>query len=92
MVVEGSIVKRTLASLKKRLEENGNIIRFQGEEGYLSRVECTFNSPASDEELKSFEKETGFILPNDYKEFLKISNGCRLFDDVEYAEKSNYIA
>ncbi|GGI11580.1 SMI1/KNR4 family protein [Gottfriedia solisilvae] len=83
MVEEGSIVKRTLDSLKKRLEENGNIIQIQVEEGYLSRVECTFNPPASDEEIKDFEKKTGLILPNDYKEFLKISNGCRLFDDIE---------
>ena len=83
MVEEGSIAKQTLNTLKKRLKENENIIQIQGEGGYLAKVECTFNPPASDEEIKNFERQTGLILPNDYKEFLKISNGCRLFDDIE---------
>ncbi|QBP40982.1 SMI1/KNR4 family protein [Paenisporosarcina antarctica] len=83
MVEEGSIVKQTLNTLKKRLKENENIIQIQGEGGYLAKVECTFNPPATDEEIKNFERQTGLILPNDYKEFLKISNGCRLFDDIE---------
>jgi len=84
MTKEGSIVKKTLNSLKNRLEDNGNVIQIQNEEGHLSMVKCTFNPPASEDDIKHFEKQTGLILPNDYKEFLKISNGCRLFDSVEY--------
>ncbi|PLR89335.1 SMI1/KNR4 family protein [Bacillus sp. T33-2] len=84
MVKEGSIVKQTLSSLKKRLNENGNIIQVQTEEGHLYNANCTFNPPASDIDITNFEKQTGLILPTDYKEFLKITNGCRLFDDINY--------
>lgn len=84
MIKEGSIVKETLKALRKRLEENGDVIQIQGEGGYLAKVNCTFNPPASDEKIRDFERKTGLVLPNDYKEFLKISNGCRLFDDIEH--------
>lgn len=47
---------------------------------------------ASDEQIHSFEQKTGLLLPDDYKEFLKITNGCRLFDNLESGEKMIYTA
>ncbi|MDQ0229220.1 SMI1/KNR4 family protein [Metabacillus malikii] len=84
MFKEGNIVKQTINSLIKRLNENGNIIQVQTNEGYLYNANCTFNPPASDIDISNFEKSTGLILPVDYKEFLKMTNGCRLFDDINY--------
>ena len=84
MYKDGNVVKQTLSSLQKRLAENNDIIQVQNENGHLYNAKCTFNHPASDTEIAMFEKQTGFILPTDYKEFLKITNGCRLFDDVRY--------
>lgn len=82
MFKEGALVKQTFAAIKKRLSNNDTIIQVQTEEGHVYNAMCTFNPPASDMDITDFEKQTGFILPADYKEFLKISNGCRLFDDV----------
>lgn len=70
--------------MKKRLEENNHVIQIQNEEGHLFDAKCTFNPPASEEDIFNFERQTGFILPPDYKAFLKITNGCRLFDDIDY--------
>ncbi|WP_046174110.1 SMI1/KNR4 family protein [Domibacillus indicus] len=83
-MAEGSIVKQTLHSLKKRLEENSGVIQIQSEQGHIYKAVCTFNDPASDGEITEFEQKTGLLLPRDYKAFLKITNGCRLFDDSEY--------
>lgn len=79
----GDRVKQTISSLKKRFD-GGKVIQVQTEEGHVYNATCTFNPPATDAEIAQFESETGYILPKDYKEFLKITNGCSLFDDVEY--------
>ncbi|WP_242169346.1 SMI1/KNR4 family protein [Priestia koreensis] len=84
MITKGDIVKQTISSLKKRLSENDNILQIQANSGYVYNATCTFNAPASDADIHNFEKETGYVLPSDYKEFLKLANGCRLFDDVNY--------
>jgi cell wall assembly regulator SMI1 len=60
------------------------MIQVQAEEGYILNATCTFNPPASDSEIFNFEQHTGYSLLADYKRFLKISNGCRLFDHVTY--------
>jgi hypothetical protein len=85
-----SMVKQTINALKRRLEDNGNIIQVQTEEGYLYDATCTFHPPVTDEDIIKFEKETGFILPKNYREFLKITNGCRLFDDIYGGEIELY--
>lgn len=38
-----------------------------------------FNPPATQGDIHRCEEELGFILPNSYKEFLKLSNGAHLF-------------
>ncbi|ASS95134.1 hypothetical protein BS1321_15195 [Peribacillus simplex NBRC 15720 = DSM 1321] len=75
-------VEEAINQMKKKLAENNQVIEVN-EDGFIYKATCTFNSPASDEQIHSFEKKTGLLLPEDYKEFLKITNGCRLFDNVE---------
>ncbi|WP_285769010.1 SMI1/KNR4 family protein [Peribacillus sp. SI8-4] len=72
-------VEEAINLMKKRLAQKDLSIEMKGE-GIIYQSTCTFNSPASDEEIQSFEKKTGLHLPGDYKEFLKITNGCRLFE------------
>lgn len=80
----GSLVSLTLSALMNRLEQNGGSFQVQSEQGYTYDAMCTFNKPATDAEIIEFEEKTGFLLPDDYKAFLKITNGCRLFEHVEY--------
>ena len=72
MKQKGSIITKTIGALQKRLAENDNVIQIQSTQGYLYNAKCTFHPPASEEEIHEFEKKTGFMLPVDYKEFLKI--------------------
>lgn len=83
-------IDKTISSLKKRLKENKNVLILQLEEDYITETTCTFNEPISKEELSSFEKPLGYKLPYDYKKFLRITNGCRLFDHPEYGGE-NYL-
>nr|WP_272595572.1 SMI1/KNR4 family protein [Paenibacillus apiarius] len=53
-------------------------------EGYLTKATFTFNPPATDDEINNFINKTKFVLPDDYNSFLKICNGCTLFDHPEY--------
>ena len=39
-----------------------------------------YNLPATDSQIEEFEKAENVIIPDDYKEFLKITNGALLFD------------
>ena len=89
MKQKGSIITKTIGALQKRLAENNQVIQIQSAQGYLYKATCTFHPPASEEELHEFEKKTGFMLPVDYKEFLKITNGCYLFDDIQYGGETH---
>ncbi len=84
------MVEQTLHGLKTRLQKNNNIIEIQQENGYVTLATCTFNQPVADEEIFRFEKQTGWYLPEDYKQFLRITNGCSLFDDPQYGGE-NYL-
>jgi len=85
---ESRIVEKTIASLKKRLELNNQILTLQLEEGYITEAQCTFFEPLSDEDILHFSREIGYSLPEDYIAFLKITNGCRLFDHPVYGGES----
>ncbi|ENQ3105338.1 SMI1/KNR4 family protein [Bacillus cereus] len=71
-------VKNTLDTLKSRLNEKDEIV-VQSFNGYYYTAECTFNEPATQEEIHTFIRETGWIVPNDYKEFLLLHNGAYFF-------------
>lgn len=75
-------VEEVINQMKKKLADNNQVLEVN-ENGIVFKATCTFNSPASDEQILAFEEKTGLLLPDDYKAFLKITNGCRLFDHVE---------
>lgn len=41
-------------------------------------------NPATDEEIQQFERKIGSRLPQSYKEFLKITNGCKIILNNEF--------
>lgn len=81
------IVDKTINSIRKRLLENGQI-QLQMSEGYITEGTCKFYDPVDEKELNDFIKELGYQLPEDYKRFLQITNGCRLFDHPIYGGES----
>lgn len=83
-----AIIIKTITSLKKRLAENNNIITIQLDEGYVTEATFKFNAPLTDKEIKQYIQELGYDLPTDYKDFLKICNGCNLFDHPMYGGES----
>ena len=46
--------------------------------------ESHFNPPATEEEIAEIERILKFPLPDDYKEFLRFSNGARIMDNDIY--------
>ncbi|SEM85694.1 SMI1/KNR4 family protein [Lihuaxuella thermophila] len=81
---EKSLIELSLTALKKRLENNNQMIEVYGGRGHIGTYTCRFHEPATLEQIRAFEEKTGWILPEDYKNFLLITNGCRLFDHPEY--------
>ncbi|MFC9601562.1 SMI1/KNR4 family protein [Peribacillus butanolivorans] len=75
-------INQTLTSFKNRLDEDLSMI-ISGPEGENSIIVCSFNNPATKEQIEEFEKKTEWILPEDYKAFLFIHNGCMLFEHID---------
>lgn len=48
----------------------------------FSSAIITFNSPVSSESILEFEKQFNVVLPDDYKEFVRIHNGFELMGDT----------
>ena len=42
-------------------------------------MQSEFASPASDSQIEAFEKTANVVIPESYKEFLRLSNGAELF-------------
>ncbi|MBD7966645.1 SMI1/KNR4 family protein [Paenibacillus gallinarum] len=83
-----TIIDKTIISLKKRLSENNNLLILQLNEGYVTEPTCNFNEPFTDKGIKQYIQELGYDLPSDYIAFLKICNGCNLFDHPVYGGES----
>ncbi|PGZ93353.1 SMI1/KNR4 family protein [Bacillus sp. AFS029533] len=79
------LLNRTLNGLKKRLEK-ANTIYIQHTEGMVYEVTCDFKASASEKALKLFENQTGYTLPQDYKDFLKLHNGSSLLYTPDYGD------
>jgi SMI1 / KNR4 family (SUKH-1) len=79
-IIMSSLLTLTLTSLKKRLTDQPSI-QIQQDLGYVTEVRFLFNAPASESELLKFEETNQLFLPKDYKEFLLMHNGARLFID-----------
>ncbi|MDQ0112464.1 SMI1/KNR4 family protein [Paenibacillus harenae] len=83
-MIQGELINKTIGSLKKRLENNNELLELQLGEGYLTQATCKFNEPANENDLLEFQKKLGYKLPEDYFNFLTICNGCSLFDHPQY--------
>lgn len=76
--MENYTIKNILDSLKNRLDKN-NEIHIQATQGYCYTGKCTFNKPAANEEIDKFIWDTGWSVPDEYREFLLIHNGANFF-------------
>ncbi|MCM3169063.1 SMI1/KNR4 family protein [Peribacillus frigoritolerans] len=75
-------IQNTLTGLKKLLNSNDQmkIISYEGE---VREITCSFNSEAATAEIEKFENENSIKLPEDYKEFLTLHNGARIYESIE---------
>ncbi|GAF64044.1 hypothetical protein BTS2_0936 [Bacillus sp. TS-2] len=69
-----SLLKRSLKSLKKRLDSQSSLT-IQRDDGINYKVQFIFNEPATREQLDKLP----WSIPSEYKEFLSLHNGSRLF-------------
>lgn len=75
-------VQNTLSGLKKLLNKNDQM-KIILDEGEVQNVSCSFNAPIQTAEIKKFESENNIKLPNDYKAFLTLHNGARIYDLID---------
>lgn len=52
--------------------------RLTGELDYWPEGHCVFNPPATEHEIETLERQYGLMLPDEYKEFLRFSNGAKI--------------
>jgi hypothetical protein len=71
-------IRDILDALKRRLDKNNEIF-LQSTKGYCYTGKCTFNEPTTSEAIDKFSTETGWSIPNEYREFLLIHNGANFF-------------
>ncbi|MCL5290247.1 MAG: SMI1/KNR4 family protein [Firmicutes bacterium] len=76
---------KAITALKSRLSQN-NTLYIQNEGGHLSEAGFEWNEPATIEEIYEFEGQNQILLPETYKEFLRISNGALIFKDIQYGQ------
>ncbi|KRF54827.1 hypothetical protein ASG97_05380 [Bacillus sp. Soil745] len=72
-------VHNTLSGLKKLLDNNEQM-KTISEEGEVGSVSCSFNAPIQTTEIELFERENNIKLPEDYKAFLTLHNGARIYE------------
>lgn len=76
---------KSIEILKDRLTDN-NTIFVQNEGGFTGEMGFEWREPVTELEIKDFETQHNIILPKDFKNFLKISNGAMLFKDIQYGQ------
>lgn len=76
-----SNVQSIIEALKKRLTKENTLLK-QCLGGGLIDTKFIFNPPAEESEIESFCKKLGIVLPEDYKSFLLIHNGARIFTEI----------
>lgn len=84
--MEDYTIRNILDSLKNRLDKNSEI-GIQATQGYCYTGKCTFNKPATNEEIDKFILDTGWSIPDEYRKFLLIHNGANFFS-FEYGGAS----
>lgn len=75
-------VHNTLSGLKKLLN-NKDQMKTISHEGEVGNVSCSFNAPIQTTEIEMFERENNIKLPEDYKAFLTLHNGARIYELIE---------
>lgn len=70
-------IERTIASLHMMYTDGPQYI--MGRYGESGISTCTLNDPLSEDAIATLIKEDSFFLPEDYKKFLSLHNGGRLF-------------
>jgi hypothetical protein len=73
------LIQLTIQGLKERLDENSNLI-IQKNNGTIQKVKCEFNEPTTLENIKSFEEETKWKIPEDLQSFYMSHNGALIFE------------
>ena len=68
---------KTLKECFERLKKGCQ--RLSDECGYSDDYSF-FNEPATEDEIKRYEERHNIVLPEDYKKFLRFSNGARIMD------------
>lgn len=75
-------VQNTLTGLKNLLNKNDQMKTIL-HEGEVQNVSCSFNAPVQTAEIKKFENKNNIKLPKDYKAFLTLHNGARIYDLID---------
>ncbi|WP_026678519.1 hypothetical protein [Fictibacillus gelatini] len=64
--MSSNLVEEILNGLKERLDKNNQLL-VQANKGYCYTATFTFNDPATIEEIDQFAKNTGWVIPLDYR-------------------------
>lgn len=75
-------IDQLFKGLKERLDSEGTTILLN-EEGFNEKAKCSFEEPATIEEITKAEKEFKFKFPDDYKQFLLLHNGATIFSRLD---------
>lgn len=79
------ISKTTELAIPKRQYDRTRVVSAfgdtVGESDHSWIVQCShsLNAPADDEQIAEAQRQLGFSIPEEYKRFLRISNGAKLF-------------
>jgi len=76
---------KSIETLKSRLTSNSTLC-VQNEGGFTGEMGFEWRNPATDLAVQSFETKNNIILPDGYKNFLKITNGAVIFKDIQYGQ------
>jgi hypothetical protein len=75
------LVYQTLKSLKEHIEKSPTMY-FQRGSGHLKPCSFSFYKATSEAHIASFVEETGYYLPESYRDFLMLNDGAILFNDI----------
>lgn len=70
--------------LLKERTSTKNTLSYTDIFGQTIEVGFLWENPASEEEIHEFESSNNIKLPKSYKEFLMVSNGAVIYEDIEY--------
>jgi hypothetical protein len=75
---------KSMDIIKSKLQNN--ILTYETVLGDIVELEFSFNEPASEKEICEFEYKMNIKLPDQFRAFLKYTNGATLFKGTGYDE------